>query len=174
MGRGSSGLKGPCPPEHSVTGLPRKGVLTPGRGASLAAPAVFGLSQSSGPLPKSPPVTTAGGLLVLRKSRNIPPELSVQAQHGFSFLGIHPSRVCDCPKVETTSMSNNRKPATFIRVSLCQRILIRKVGKNIRSSNRLSYSIQGLLFSLFPHPYPHPTSNSSPTVCSVAKENWKQ
>lgn len=65
-------------------------------------------------LAKKLPVTPTGRHFMLRGFKNIPPDLSGRHLPRFSVLDVHHSPVCNVQKLETTSVSNYRKPVSFI------------------------------------------------------------
>ena len=101
-----------------------KWVLTPGQAQRLSHS--LDLSQSSGSLPKSLQLQLLAGSLCFRGPKIcLLTSVSSTGADLFSFSDIRHSRVYNRQKLETTSMSNNRKPVTLIRVSPCNRVLSR-------------------------------------------------
>ena len=118
-----SGSKGPCQAEHCdgrwVNGYWPRASPAPGSQSSR-------LSQSSGPLPNSLQLQLLAGSLCFRGLKIwLLTSVSSTRAGLFSFLDIHHSQVCNRQKLETTSMSNDRKQVRLFRVNPYHQILSR-------------------------------------------------
>lgn len=100
---------------------------------------------------------------MLRGFKNIPPDLSGQHLPGFSVLDIHHSLACNGQKLETTSVSNNRKPVRFIN---CGQSCSHKLSRQSKSCYQCK-SLWKLDAKCCDEFYPHGSLSSShrPPLC---------